>query len=309
MRFVLGASRSQRPECLCRMLRPKVVPLPHIAQIAGMCVPRDRISEHAIIASNRDSRQTWPIYRTLAIQPARRRAFRSSMERRSRECSQAARPRWCSRPPLSTRSTSFPSPMAIPARTCPQPCAPALMRSPRPMARLLLSPRRRRTAPSWAPRVTPASSSRRSSAALQPPSAIVPTSTRRRSPPRSSEGNRPRITSSRSPREGTILTGITAVALAAAHAAEHGDVDDVMEAAAEAARGAAERTPDLMPLLKEAGVVDAGAQGLYVMLDGMLRSVARRGDGGSPRSRRNQRGLARRAIATPRRWVAGRLLH
>jgi DAK2 domain fusion protein YloV len=76
------------------------------------------------------------------------------------------------------------------------------------------------------------------------------------------------------PREGTILTGITAVALAAAHAAEHGDTPDaVLAAAAEAARGAAERTPDLMPLLREAGVVDAGAQGLYVMLDGMLRAL------------------------------------
>lgn len=76
-----------------------------------------------------------------------------------------------------------------------------------------------------------------------------------------------------SPREGTILTGITAVALAGAHAAEHGDAEQVLAAAVEAARGAAERTPDLMPLLKEAGVVDAGAQGLYVMLDGMLRGL------------------------------------
>jgi len=38
VRFVFGASRSQRPECWCRMLRPKVVPLPQTAQIAGMCI-------------------------------------------------------------------------------------------------------------------------------------------------------------------------------------------------------------------------------------------------------------------------------
>jgi DAK2 domain fusion protein YloV len=82
------------------------------------------------------------------------------------------------------------------------------------------------------------------------------------------------------PREGTILTGITAVALAAAHAADHGDAEQVLAAAVEAARGAAERTPDLLPLLKEAGVVDAGAQGLYIMLDGMLRAL--RGEAPAP---------------------------
>ncbi len=44
------------------------------------------------------------------------------------------------------------------------------------------------------------------------------------------------------------------------------------------------RTPDLLPVLKEAGVVDAGAQGLYVLLDGMLRSL--RGDAPAPREER-----------------------
>ena len=33
-RFVFGALRSQRPECLCLMLRPKVVPLPQTWHLA-----------------------------------------------------------------------------------------------------------------------------------------------------------------------------------------------------------------------------------------------------------------------------------
>ncbi len=34
VRFVLGALRTQRPECLCLMLRPKVVPLPQTSHLA-----------------------------------------------------------------------------------------------------------------------------------------------------------------------------------------------------------------------------------------------------------------------------------
>ena len=36
VRLVRGAFRTQRPECWWRMLRPKVVPFPQTAQIAGM---------------------------------------------------------------------------------------------------------------------------------------------------------------------------------------------------------------------------------------------------------------------------------
>jgi len=73
------------------------------------------------------------------------------------------------------------------------------------------------------------------------------------------------------PREGTILSVITAASAAAAHAAQRSDVEAVLAAAADEARAAVARTPEQMPLLKEAGVVDAGAQGLYVLLDAMLR--------------------------------------
>lgn len=77
------------------------------------------------------------------------------------------------------------------------------------------------------------------------------------------------------PVEGTMLT----VARAAAEAVG-GPVDDdcsaVLDTAARAAHEALERTPDLLPILKESGVVDAGAMGLCVVLDAFAASVAGR---------------------------------
>jgi hypothetical protein len=74
------------------------------------------------------------------------------------------------------------------------------------------------------------------------------------------------------PREGTILSAITGAAAAAQQEAT-GDALAAMAAAVDGAREAVERTPELLPVLKEAGVVDAGAQGLFVLLDGMLRTL------------------------------------
>ncbi|MEE9276802.1 MAG: DAK2 domain-containing protein [Dehalococcoidia bacterium] len=68
------------------------------------------------------------------------------------------------------------------------------------------------------------------------------------------------------PREGTILS----VARALAGDGCAGDVRAVTAAALERAQEAVERTPEQMPLLAEAGVVDAGGQGLAVLLEGML---------------------------------------
>lgn len=80
------------------------------------------------------------------------------------------------------------------------------------------------------------------------------------------------------PREGTILTALTAAAEASAlSAADGGRASDVLTVAAVAAQEATDRTPEMLPVLKEAGVVDAGAQGLAVFLDGMARSL--RGEG------------------------------
>jgi DAK2 domain fusion protein YloV len=74
------------------------------------------------------------------------------------------------------------------------------------------------------------------------------------------------------PREGTMLT---VVREAAAAARRHADAEPgaALEATVRAAREAVDRTPDLLPVLKEAGVVDAGGLGLYILLDGALRTL------------------------------------
>lgn len=75
------------------------------------------------------------------------------------------------------------------------------------------------------------------------------------------------------PVEGTILTVIRDASVAAQkQAEEHPDnLIDIMEAAVNEARESVARTPNLLPALREAGVVDAGGLGLYVILDGALR--------------------------------------
>jgi DAK2 domain fusion protein YloV len=76
------------------------------------------------------------------------------------------------------------------------------------------------------------------------------------------------------PKEGTILTAITAAASAASDRARGGEgALGTMAAVVESTREAVARTPELLPVLKEAGVVDAGAQGLFVLFDGMLRAL------------------------------------
>ncbi len=73
------------------------------------------------------------------------------------------------------------------------------------------------------------------------------------------------------PVEGTILTVARDAASAAREAAARSsELVPIMEAAVAAARESVARTPTLLPALKEAGVVDAGGQGLYVLLEGAL---------------------------------------
>jgi hypothetical protein len=74
------------------------------------------------------------------------------------------------------------------------------------------------------------------------------------------------------PVEGTILTVSRAVAEATEIARR--DEDDlllILEQIVTAAKEAVANTPNLLPVLKQAGVVDAGGQGLAVILEGMLR--------------------------------------
>lgn len=75
------------------------------------------------------------------------------------------------------------------------------------------------------------------------------------------------------PVEGTMLTVIKDASKAAEEAArtEPDNLTKVTEAAVEAARNSVARTPLLLDVLREAGVVDAGGQGVYVLLEGALR--------------------------------------
>lgn len=74
------------------------------------------------------------------------------------------------------------------------------------------------------------------------------------------------------PVEGTILTVIREAADAAKHAAAlNSDLRFVLEATLTKAKQAVEDTPNLLPVLKKAGVVDAGGQGLYYLLEGMYQ--------------------------------------
>ena len=74
------------------------------------------------------------------------------------------------------------------------------------------------------------------------------------------------------PVEGTILTVIRESAAAAVAAAEaDGDLEDVLTAAVSGAQRAVAKTPSLLPILREAGVVDAGGEGLYRLLQGTLQ--------------------------------------
>ncbi|MDY7076395.1 MAG: DAK2 domain-containing protein [Chloroflexota bacterium] len=76
------------------------------------------------------------------------------------------------------------------------------------------------------------------------------------------------------PVEGTILTVARAVGDAATRAAgETEDLLRVLEHVVFAAQEAVTLTPSLLPVLKDAGVVDAGGQGLFVIFEGMLRHM------------------------------------
>jgi len=74
------------------------------------------------------------------------------------------------------------------------------------------------------------------------------------------------------PVEGTILTVAKDAAAAAQEQAASGsdDLTSVMEAAVNAANKSVANTPTLLDVLRDAGVVDAGGQGLYTILEGAL---------------------------------------
>ncbi|MEI2608422.1 MAG: DAK2 domain-containing protein [Candidatus Promineifilaceae bacterium] len=74
------------------------------------------------------------------------------------------------------------------------------------------------------------------------------------------------------PVEGTILTVVREAAEEARDAArKSNDLRFVLDRVLERANQALERTPDLLPVLKQAGVVDSGGQGFIFILEGMMR--------------------------------------
>lgn len=76
------------------------------------------------------------------------------------------------------------------------------------------------------------------------------------------------------PVEGTILTVAKDVAAAAEEAVkESTDLYEMFLKIVPAADRSVQRTPELMQLLRDAGVVDAGGKGLFFLLEGMLRSM------------------------------------
>jgi hypothetical protein len=93
----------------------------------------------------------------------------------------------------------------------------------------------------------------------------------------------------RHPVEGTMLTVARRTAAAAeAAAGAGGDLGAVLEAALEGGRDGVAETPDLLEVLREAGVVDSGGMGLVILLEGLGagllgREVAPPLDVGRPR--------------------------
>jgi DAK2 domain fusion protein YloV len=93
----------------------------------------------------------------------------------------------------------------------------------------------------------------------------------------------------RDPAEGTMLTAVRAMAHRVAQDLAHMDsvrlghdasdeqqdalIAEVLERALDAAKDAVERGPDQLPVLKEAGVVDAGAYGLTVIVAGVVAAL------------------------------------
>lgn len=76
------------------------------------------------------------------------------------------------------------------------------------------------------------------------------------------------------PVEGTILTVSRGAATAAIKKAEStDDAVEVMRAALEGAKAALAKTPEMLPVLKEVGVVDSGGQGLVFIYEGFLSAL------------------------------------
>ncbi|MCL2847421.1 MAG: DAK2 domain-containing protein [Firmicutes bacterium] len=76
------------------------------------------------------------------------------------------------------------------------------------------------------------------------------------------------------PKEGTILTVIREMAeFAVADAKKTQGIEDFLEKVIEAGEVSLKKTPDLLPVLKKAGVIDAGGRGLLVIFKGFYNAL------------------------------------
>jgi len=75
------------------------------------------------------------------------------------------------------------------------------------------------------------------------------------------------------PTEGTILSVIRATAEEVVNS-EKDDISELLEEATKAAKIMLDKTPDLLPALKKAKVVDSGGMGLYIILGGMAQALS-----------------------------------
>ncbi|MCK2200549.1 DAK2 domain-containing protein [Corynebacterium callunae] len=77
------------------------------------------------------------------------------------------------------------------------------------------------------------------------------------------------------PVEGTVVTVLRSAAIEAEHSVENGEDDllSVVRNTVKAARTALARTPSQLAVLREAGVVDAGGQGLVILLESLLAQI------------------------------------
>lgn len=76
------------------------------------------------------------------------------------------------------------------------------------------------------------------------------------------------------PVEGTILTVIKDMAASAEEAVKEGvDPITLLRRVLQGSKDSVLRTPDLLPILKQAGVVDSGGKGLSLLMEGMMRWV------------------------------------
>ncbi len=81
------------------------------------------------------------------------------------------------------------------------------------------------------------------------------------------------------PKEGTILTVAKAVAVKVNEVFERGeeDIEVLLKEAIEYAKEVLDKTPEMLPVLKEAGVVDSGGAGLVAVLEGFYDGLLGKG--------------------------------